>query len=776
MRNYHTYIKYSFILFLLILISCSPVRKLDDNQVFLRRNSIVIDKTDIDKSSIKSFVRPKANKRFLGFKFHLFLYNLSGKSDNGFNRWLRKIGEAPVVIDQNVVDKSTRQVKAFLFKKGYFDAEVTDSVYVKNRKGVVNYVIKPNIPYRLNRIDYEILDPQIRDFILSDSSSFLLSKGDIFDEDLLLEQMELMENKMQNNGYHLFNKNNISISADTTIGNRSVNLKLLVSNPINIQLDGSQVIGKHRKYKIGGVNFFVGYEPSKALVDSTYFDDFKEISYSDISYFWINTKKLPVNKKILEQTIFFEKGDFYSEQNVEKSHNAIQRLGIFKYVNIEFSDASETMGVLQNDKEKYGALVCNIYLTLKKPISFRAEMEGTNSDGEFGMAGSFSFKHRNIFRGADLLNLKFRGAFEGVKDIGSVGFSNALELGGELSLITSRLLMPGNTMKFIRRYNPKTKISSSYYYQRRPSYTRSVSNLAFGYMWSPSKYVSHSFNPIEYYKVGIFNTTEEFSAVLSQQPYLASSYIPHSITLTSYSFLYNNQDLQKRSSSTFFHFNLEIAGNILTGINSMFNSEKVDGKYTLFGTQYSQYIKSDIDLRRIISIDDNNSIATRLFVGVGYPFQNSETLPFEKRYFGGGSQGVRGWQVRTLGPGSFSFDETIKYPDQTADIKLEMNLEYRYKIFKMLEGAFFVDMGNIWDIKEVDERPGAVFKFDNFYNDIAVSSGVGLRLNLNLFIIRTDFGFKLRDPAAKTSSKWILKERSFGYDDWAFHFGIGYPF
>lgn len=758
---------------IILLYSCSSVRKLDDNQVLLKRNSFTIQKSSLAKDDIKSYIRPKANKRFFGFKFHLLLYNLSGKADNGVNRWFRNIGEAPVIYDQYAVEKSSNQIKTYLFKKGYFNSIVTDSVKIRNKKAVVNYTIYTGAPYRINSIKYLISDDSVSSLLLADSADFVLKNGDIYDEDIILEHLQLLENKMHNNGYHLFSKNNILINADTTIGERKINLDFKVLNPVITNSEGVKTETNHKKFTIGAVNFFVGYEPSKALVDSTYFDNFKELIYSDISYFWIDSKKIPVNKKILEQAIFFKRGDLYSKEDVDLSYNSIQRLGIFKYVNIEFSEKQNVNNYPDNEDN---SVVCNIYLTLRKPISFRADLEGTNSDGEFGTAGSFSFKHRNIFRGADLLGVKLRGAFEGVKDIGVVGFNNALEIGGEMSLITSRFLIPGNAIRLIRKYTPKTRISSSYYFQRRPSYTRSISNLSFGYIWSLSKYVSHSFNPLEYYKVGIFNTTNEFSTVLSQQPYLASSYIPHAITLSSYSFIYNNQEFNKSASSTFFHFNIEIAGNILSAYNNITNQEKTNNKYTLLGTQYSQFIKSDIDLRHNFLIDHNNTIATRVFFGVGYAYNNSETLPFEKRYFGGGSQGVRGWQVRTLGPGAFSFPDSIRYPDQTADIKLEMNLEYRYKIFKSVEGALFLDAGNIWDIKETAERPGAAFKIDEFYNDIAVATGLGLRVNLGFFIIRTDFGLKLRDPAIQNGSKWIFSNRSYGYNDWAFHFGIGYPF
>lgn len=776
MKRFILNIKVLIIISVILLVSgCSATRKLSDDQILLKKNKISIKAKGIDKNELKSFIRPKANRKFMGFKFHLFLYNMSGNSDKGMSKWLKSIGEAPVEYNRFNVDKSKKQIRMYLAKKGYFNAEVLDTVIIKRRRAKVLYKIYPGVPYRLNNINFNIPDTLLSNIVVPDTTALPVKRGDVFDEDKLQEAVTGIENRMRNEGYYFFKQDYVTMLADSAVGGRKINLDVRVSDP-KVKLKDERILDlSHRKYIINNIRVYMGYEHSKALSDSTYFLNPNTVEYRGITFYWLNKKKPPVNKKIVEQSIAIKKGDYCRKDYIEQTNRTLNRLGVYKYVNIEFEDITiiDSTNITGNDD---GYLDCNIYLTPRKTQKINFQLEGTNTDGEFGMAGIANFQHRNIFKGAELLNLKVRGAFEGVKKFGVSGFNTAFEFGGELSLTTARFLLPGNSMKFIRKFRPKTTTSVSYYYQRRPNYTRAVSNLSFGYTWRPSSKITHTLNPIEYYNVELRDTTSEFTTMLQKQPYLRTSYVPHAISLTSYTFTYNGQDLRKNRNFIYFRFNTELAGNILSGINSLAKSSKTDGKYTLLGIAYSQFAKAEMDFRYNQHIGQTTSVVYRLFAGIGIPYGNSESLPFEKRYFSGGSQGVRGWQVRALGPGSYVMPEDIRYPDQTADIRLQFNFEYRYKIFKTLEGAFFVDVGNIWDLEENKERVGAVFKWDKFYNDLAVASGIGIRLNFNVFIIRGDFGFKLRDPAMQTDSKWILGNRSYGYDDWAFHVGIGYPF
>ena len=351
-------------------------------------------------------------------------------------------------------------------------------------------------------------------------------------------------------------------------------------------------------------------------------------------------------------------------------------------------------------------------------------------------------------------------------------------------MIIPKLLGPGRFINSFEKYLPKTVFNVGFNYQRRPEYTRTISNLTFGYDWKRNQDVRVLWNIMDLNLVRLYEFDEAFINSI-EDLYIKSSFTDHFIMAMNYSLIYNNQRLNSAKNYTYARFNIETAGNLLYGISEISGSTKyqlqdsITGEtyefYKVLNTPYAQYIKADIEFRKAIQLDRYNSIVGRAFAGAGVPYGNSSVMPFEKQYFSGGANGIRAWQVRALGPGTYKPD-TLSYPNQSADIKIEFNLEYRFHLLGSMEGALFLDVGNIWAITKSDNRPGALFKFNEFYKQFAVGTGTGLRFDLNYFILRTDVGMKLRDPSIVSGSKWIIGNRSLKGEDFAFSFAIGYPF
>ncbi len=463
-------------------------------------------------------------------------------------------------------------------------------------------------------------------------------------------------------------------------------------------------------------------------------------------------------------------GDLYSLTNSQRSYRNLSSLKLFRLVTIDFTQVGDI------SPGNTGLLDCSILLTPQTLQSYTVELEGTNSSGNIGAAGNLIYQHRNLFGGAENFDLRLKGALETLKENYSSNLGNMIELGAEVRYSIPKFLLPFKTDQFIKKYNPRTSFSVAYNYQRRPEYTRTLANVSFGYNWRGNRFLTHIVNPIELNLVKIPYKSPEFADWLEGK-YIYYSYQPHLVTVTSYSLIFNNQNIQKNTDFMYFRMNVEQAGNLLyllyrtTGIQA----NNPNG-YTLFNNEYSQYVRGDLDFRYYNIFDENTSLVYRVFAGAGLPYANSTALPFEKKYFAGGANGIRAWQVRNLGPGSYSEKQQTLYPNQTADIKLEGNVEYRFKLFWLLDGALFVDAGNIWAITKNDERPGARFLWDKFYKDIAVGTGFGTRFDFSFFIFRLDLGMKLRDPALPLNHRWIIGNQKLNKSDFTLNIGIGYPF
>jgi len=739
----------------------------------LDRYRISIKQGKVKKDDIKNYVRQKPNKRILGIRFHLWLYNLSRKDkDEGLSNWLRTIGEEPVIYDEFLSAKSKDLLKSYLDNKGYYSSVVQDTVQFKRKRARILYKIEVNEPYTIANVNYACNDSNLVPQVLPDTISSVIEPGDNFDLDLLQDERKRIETNLKNKGYYNFNKDFIFFQADSSASKKEVDL-LMNIHPFQKKGDENNFIPvSHKKYFIKKVFVFTNFDQKEALKQgSSYYSDL-DTTYVDGIYF-ISKGEDKLSKRVVLQSNFIQEGEQYSLNNANKTYKHLNSLRLFKIINVQFN----VIDSLENDSLNIGYLDCNIKLTKYYLQSYTVELQGTNSYGNIGVGGNFLYQHRSLFGGAEITDFRINGAIESITDTIASGNNYTTEFGGNVIVSIPKFILPiFKAEKFSKKYSPKTQISAGYNYQDRIDYRRSIANMSYGYIWDGNRYLKHSFKILELNAVNLPYASTDFKNYIDST-YLKSSYDNHLVSVTNYSLIFNNQDIKKARDFYFIRLNSEVSGNILSGVSELTNASKDEnGSYMIFGIPFSQYAKFDLDFRYYDIIDKSNTIAYRLFGGVGIPYGNSFSLPFEKMYFSGGANSIRAWNVRDLGPGSYSGGSQTRFPNQTGDIKLEASVEYRFKMFWVLEGALFVDAGNVWNLNS-DEFEGGLFRKESFYKEFAVGSGVGTRFDFSFVIFRLDLGVKLRDPALPEDSRWIVGNRALKWqDDFTINIGIGYPF
>lgn len=769
-------VKWIILLSALFLAACSQTKFVPQQDYLIKKVNVEIDDPELNKEEAKSFIRQKENYKILGFiKFYLLIYNLSSK--NKTDDWLKRIGEAPQIYDEVMVDRSKEQLEQYMDYKGFYRAKVTSKAEFNDKKQKVNltFDIQTGEQYKVKSINYHFTIPDLETIFFKNSANKYIRPGAAFDYYELEKHQEKIVTLYRNNGYFYFTKNQVRYLADTTLYDKQVVLDMFIGESKNSLLDSTKIL---KTYYVNSFNYSVlpGSTPVTANQKN------KEI-YSD-TLRWNNStlyqnKQIKYPPNLFDRTNQLKSGDLYQASEVENTFNGFNRLRQFRFVDIQFNETYPA--------QDSNLLDCNIRLAPLNKQSTSFDIEGTNTSGNMGIAGNIYYQHRNLFKGAEVFQLRFRGAVERLHRTSSDGNSEyflSRELGGESNLIIPKLLGPGRFIKSFERYLPKTVLNMGYSFQRRPEYTRTISNIKLGYDWKTNQNLQHLWNILDFNVVKLYEFDPDFINSI-EDLYIKYSFTDHLVSAMNYSLIFNNQRLNSARDYTYARFNIESAGNLLWVWSELSGKDKVTAVdtttgetseyYKVFNTQFAQYIKTDVEVRKAISLDKYNWLVARGFLGVGVPYGNFKLLPYEQQYFSGGANGIRAWQVRELGPGSYKAPEG-SYPNQSADIKIEANIEYRFKLFGSLEGALFLDFGNIWAINKNDNREGALFKIDKFYKQLAFGTGTGLRFDLNYFILRTDLGMKLRDPSNKAGHKWIIGDRPLTGNDFAFSFAIGYPF
>jgi hypothetical protein len=601
----------------------------------------------------------------------------------------------------------------------------------------------------------------------------LIERGKAYDVDLLQKERSRFERFVKDHGFFGFSGDHIYFRVDSTVGNRKVDIYYGVRKYMKIDDYNKVNLVQHPIYKVNNVYIYPEFFPKNALEGGdSYINSLDTTFYK--GYYFINSKKSErVKHDLILQSLYLKPGATYNFTNTEQSQSHLLTLKVYRLVNINYNETGGKPAPQSNIQD----LNCNIQLTPLSQQSYKVELEGTNSAGNIGGAVNLIYQNKNIFHGAQLFNLKLKGAIEALAQE-NTNLKKSQEYGLEASLRFPEFLLPFiEKDRFIKKYNPSTILLAAYNYQDLPFYTRIMSNATFGYDWKAGPYQEHLVSPLQFNVVKLLKIDSAYQAEIESSSYLAYSYKDVMILGGKYSYIFNNQKINKSKDYWFLRLNAEASGNLLALIKRISDAPKTeDGTYEFLRQPFAQYIRTDLDVRYNYKFNDVGSLVYRGFFGIGIPYGNSKAIPFEKQYFSGGSNGIRAWQVRTLGPGSYVPTDST-FLNQTADIKLEANAEYRFKLFWILEGAVFLDAGNIWTYKDDPSRPGAQFKLNKFYKDIAVGTGAGLRFDFDFVIGRIDFGMKLRDPSMTGRSKWIIMNRAYNFwDDFAMVIGIGYPF
>lgn len=723
-----------------ILMSCSGTKYVSEGSYLLNSVNVQVDDryTDIDPGMLKSYVRQKENSKwFSAAKIPLGIYSLSGRDTTKWiNRTLRAMGEEPVVFDSIQSEESSRSLCSELQNKGYLGAYVKLKKQYKRKKKVdISYVLYPGERYFIQSIKYDIQDSLLAKFAeITDESKRLLHQNMQFNASLLDNERKRITEYLVNNGYYKFNKDYISYLADTISGSRGIDLTLVLRE-YRTRTNADTL---HSRYRIGNINYFNGEAPSA-----------------------------PINlrNKVLRNNTFIESGDYYSASRLGRTYNRLGRLQAIKYTNIGFVERPDSM-----------LLDCNIQISTNKPNTISFQPEGTNTAGDLGAAASLMYQNRNLFRGSELFSIELRGAFEAIRGLEGYNNDNFEEYTVETSLMFPRFIAPFLSQSFRRRINATSEIALMYDLQNRPEYHRRVLSAAWRYKWNDAAHHDK-------YQIDLLDINYVFMPWIStkfREDYLDDNtnrnailrYNYEDLLIMKFGFRYNyNNGLYAIKA------NVETAGNLLGALSNVADFKKNDqGQYKVFNIAFAQYVKGDIDFTKYFKFDNTNTLVFHAGLGIAYPYGNSSILPFEKRYFSGGANSVRGWSVRSLGPGRYvGKNGNIDFINQTGDIKLDLNIEYRTYLFWKLDGALFVDAGNIWTFRDYKDQPGGQFDITEFYEQLAVSYGLGFRLNFDFFILRFDMGMKAIDPAYVGSAHYPITRPRFSRD-FAFHFAVGMPF
>ena len=710
--------RYSYIPFsiLLLITACSTGKYVQEGEYILDKVAVVSDQSDYNASPLSQYVRQKEKPKL----FSLFR--------NPFSR-------KPVIYDTLQARLSCQDLMTAMQNEGYMNAGVSLYTETKGKKLKATYLLHPGQPFLIGKVNYDIQDEGILQLLhLDQPANQQIKPGMRFTVETLDNERKRIAGLLSDNGYFRFNKDFIHFAADTIMGRKDIALTLQL-----------------RKYKPNN---------NSPEVDHTRY------LIRDVLFQSNDSDRIHLRKQVLLNATAIKEGRPYDASALQRTYNNFARLQAVKYTNIKFAEVPDT-----------NLLDCHIQISTNKPSTISFQPEGTNTAGDLGAAASITYTNRNLFHGSEQLSIEFRGAYEAITGLEGYQDQNYTEFSVETKLVFPRFLAPFLSKSFRRRQTASSEWAVSWDFQNRPEFHRRVFSSAWRYRWSePKHHLNYRFDLLDLnyvympwisstFKRDYLDNAENRNAILRY------NYEDIFIMKTGFTVSYTDGVDAVRA-------NFESAGNLLNGVSKGFGFKtNSQGQHTLFNIAYAQYVKLDFDYTHLFQFDKRNALALHAGLGVAYPYGNSTVLPFEKRYFSGGANSVRGWSVRELGPGKFKgTDGRIDFINQTGDVKLDLNAEYRSSLFWKLQGALFIDAGNIWTLRNYAEQPGGQFKFTEFYKQIAASYGMGLRLNFDYFILRFDVGMKAINPAYESEKEhWSIIHPKLSRD-FDFHFAVGLPF
>ena len=765
-----------------ILSSCNVTRLIPSDTYLLQRVKVEEDKSVPRSERIKSdevtkYIRQKPNKHFFGTDFYAWIYLMANpERDSWWNNLKRKMGEEPVLLNMRDTERSASNLKLYLDSRGYYSSKVTylvDTTY-RRKRAKVEYTLKQGSPYIISGISYDFRDHRLAPLILADTINTLLHKGEVFDISTLEAERERIALYLKDRGYYNFSVNNVEYLADTLAGGRKVGVKVIVKQNLEgYDARGEAIYSNNETYRLRNIDIVPNYNAVMAKSLQGYFDKFDSINYRGLNVLF-RGKRPNVRPQVLRGAIPLYPERLYNFSQVNHTYSNLMAMGYFKSARINFTevaapkrDASSTTSPLQKQ------LDCEILCTPALQQGIKAELEAATTSSFYGLTAVLGYQNRNIFRGAEMLEITGTAGYEYMKAPNSKK-KHAMEFGLAAGLSFPRFLLA----RHIARSGvvaPKTKFELSYNYQDRPYYQRGLSSMSWVYSWRNRSNSSFVVRPIGINWVDVSYIDKKYFNSL-QNKYLKYSFESQLIVAISGSYFLNKKYKSAPNNSTTVRANVELAGNLLSGLEHLL-SKPAAGKdyYELLGIRFSQYVRTDVNAAHKIMFGKVTALAARLYAGVAYAYGNSDAVPFDRLFYAGGSNSMRGWAPRTLGPGSSPAPTNVVYPTQLGDMKLEANLEFRFPIWGMFHGATFLDLGNIWYIgrKNVSYPDSSVFHINDFYKQLAFNTGIGLRLDIKFAILRLDWGIQLHNPNNPVGERWI---HNFKWRNTSLNFGVGYPF
>lgn len=720
---------------MVILASCSGVRYVEDGDYLLQSVKVESDNSKVDVTALSAYVRQRTNTKWLSFfKVPLGLYSISGADTTKWiNKLLRNWGEEPVLYDSVLTDKTVVDLTSAMYNYGYLNATVEPVLDIKGKRARLKYRICSGSPYVIRNVQHDIRDKRIDSLLNSNGLLDNVRSGQTFSINSLNTDRKKITDFLTSSGYYFFNKEFVAYDIDSSRMDRCVDITMHIDR---YRRNSYQDYSDHPLYYVNDVLYeIVG-------------DNFK------------------LRNKVLEQNTLITAGKPYSSNDLQATYNRFSRLQAVRYTNIRYEELPDS-----------SLLNCHIQLSPQKKNSIQFQPEGTNTAGDFGAAASLVYQNKNLFHGSELLDISARGAFEAIKGLEGYNNENYEEYGVEARISFPRYMLPWLSRNFVRSISATSDFIVSYNRQNRPEFHRRVFTAAWRYKWSNPK-------GNEQFKIDVLDLNYISMPWISET--FKKEYLD-SVSNRNAILRYNYEDLlimkigfgyTLTTKTNTLRLNFESAGNVLNALSRPLSFDKnEDGQYKLLNIAYAQYAKADVDFTHVFFLDDRNSLALHARLGFAYPYGNSTILPFEKRYFSGGANSVRGWSVRGLGPGKYTGkDGRIDFINQTGDMRIDLNAEMRTQLFWKFQGALFIDAGNIWTIREYADQPYGQFRFAHFWQEMAVAYGIGLRLNFDYFIIRFDMGMKAINPAYDSYREHFPIVYPKFSRDHAFHFAVGLPF
>lgn len=771
-----------------VLGGCSITRGIPEGSYVLTDNTIKTDRTTPRKERIKSaeiskYIRQKPASDLLGIRVWIY-EQANPDKENWWNNLLRTAGTRPVVLDTLQTSQSSQNIKAYISSNGFFAAETDYRIDYNHRRRTakVTYSALQGEPYRIEHIGYDYRDNFAQKLIERDTITSLTT-GDILNLNALGEERKRVADVLRNEGYYDFSVADIEFLVDTTIGNHLADVEMVIKQKNEgFTRQGLPIETKNTVYRVAQTYIFPDYDATAAATDPDYMRGLDTTFYRGLGIIY-SGKRPPVRPKVLRKLVSIKQNGIYSDTEMNRTYNNIMRLDYFRSSNIMFSQAptpkrnitmvgdhwSETVNATEGD------LICDIKCTPAQLQSYKIELEATSTSSYYGIATTLGYQNRNLFRGAELFDMSFTLGYEFLKLSDPNAERNSYEIGGRMGFTFPTFIAPFNVDPTGRINSAQTRLEFSINDQNRRYYKRTLSGVTWGYTWNNGRKNSYQLRPIDISIVKVGYVDPDFLERL-KNPYLEESY-RESQMMAGISASYALTDERSANSDyRVLRANASTSGNLISAVSSIVNAKKVDGQYELFGIPYAQYLRGDLSYSQLWQIGEKSAFVYRLYGGLVYPYGNSRnsSIPIDRLFYVGGINSMRGWTVRTLGPGSAAITST-DYPRQFGNMRLEANVEMRFPMWGIFDGAVFFDAGNVWYTPNItDSTAGSHFHLSTFLPQIGLNTGFGLRFNLQVLVLRLDWGVQLYNPNKAEGSRWVVTK--FSTKNTALNFGIGYPF